>query len=111
MSEVHAADADIGGLALEMLAMKRRGPPFLAQQAVGGGGAIAREDAEGLSRLEPHGDVVQKIEELPVDRRHLVAMEIAHEPVDALERADDIAAVAPIDVIEAFIGVRIVKQE
>src|ERR1700686_332859 len=54
---------------------------------------------------------MQQLQEADVDRRHHVAVEVAHEPIDVLERGGDVAAVAPEDVVEALVSMRVVEQQ
>src|SRR5260370_21271324 len=111
MPQRHAVHADVGGVAEEMLAVRGRCPAFALQQLVGGGGAIAGQDAERPPRLEPLADAMQQLQQIDIDRRHRVAVEIAHQPIDVLERVRDVAAVAPEDVLEALVGMRVVEQQ
>jgi hypothetical protein len=106
-----ARKANIHGFTHDMQAVFGNLSTLLMQLVIRRGRTIARNNVEGLSRLQSCPHSKEEIEEIRVDGPDLVDSIIAQEMIDLSERLYHVLPLDPVDRFQTFAGMRIIKGQ
>ena len=109
--ERHFRNVEIDGVAEHMLAVAGHPRGTAAEHGIGGGGAVGRDDVDGLLAVDVAVDFPEDVEQPTVHRGLFLAAPVAEEVIEFFQRFFVVAPVALEGDGEVFIGMGVVERE